>query len=50
MDMTQMLIMAVFNMVLEVVAHVVIMAMAHTFMNSCALYGHNDYDTCSNTC
>ena len=25
-------------------------AMTHTFMNSCAPYGHNDYDTCSNNC
>ena len=50
MDMTQMLILAIFNMVLEVMAHVVMMAMTHTFMNSCAPYGHNDYDKCSHNC
>ena len=45
-----MVIMAVFDMVLEIMAHVVIMAMTHKFMNGCAPYGHNDYDTCSNNC
>ena len=46
----QMVIMAVFDMILEVMARVVMMAMTHTFMNSCAPYGYNDYDTCRNNC
>ena len=50
MNITQMVIIAVFDMVLEVMAHVVIIAMTHTFMNSCVPYGHYDYDTRSNNC
>ena len=50
MNITQIVIMAVFDMVLEFIAHVVMKAMTHTFMNSCAPYDHNDYNTCSNNC
>ena len=46
MNITQMAIMAVFDMVLVVMAHVVMMAMTHTFMNSCAPYTQS----CSNNC
>ena len=50
MNITQIVIMAVFDMVLEVMAHVFMMAMTHTTMKSCDPYGHNDYGTRSNNC